>query len=69
MPLAVLRKVLQGLEANIKGGQAGNIKDFDNRYDSLTLAMSLAAWGANPAVDIRLTKPLKHELTKLSSKL
>ena len=28
MPLAVLRKVLQGLEANIKGGQAGNIKDF-----------------------------------------
>ena len=28
MPLAVLRKVLQGLEANIKGGQAGNLKDF-----------------------------------------
>ena len=34
MPLAVLRKVLQGLEACIEGGQAGNIKDSRIVFES-----------------------------------
>ena len=42
MPLAVLRKVLQGLEAYIKGEQTSN-----NTRNLLILNTSLAAWGAN----------------------